>query len=238
MFIIQHKPLYLINEKIFNMSYPKITTIDELLSLDEGIAFDLDETCSWTVYHWIEKMQDLFGNPEQLTTLEMVNKYQYVQNVPYYQKPEVNDWINETLFSNELHAELPLMPGVKDYIYDINEIIPIKCYLTVRPESVVDGTREWLEKHQFPEATIFTKPDAIDRVEGNRWKANILQHSYPIIKGIVDDNQGLIKELPEDYQGTVFLFGHQSFNGSNGFTIPCQDWEKVYQEVKRIYSKS
>jgi hypothetical protein len=220
------------------MTFPKITTIDELLALDEGIAFDLDETCSWTVYHWVEEMQELFGNPEQLTTLEMVEKYQYVQNVPYYDTPEVNDWIEKMLTSNELQVELPLIPGVKDHIESIGQIIPVRCYLTIRPDTIVDGTREWLEKHQFPEAAIFAKPVSIDKLDGNRWKANILQQSYPIIKGIVDDNQGLVKELPDDYLGKVFLFGHESFNGKNDFTIPCKDWSTVYQEIKRVYVKS
>jgi hypothetical protein len=116
--------------------------------------------------------------------------------------------------------------------------MPIKCYLTLRPESVVDGTREWLKQHQFPDATVFAKPDHIDRLEGNKWKANILKQAYPTIKGIIDDNQGIIEELGKDYQGKLFLFGHKSSPNGASFVVPCQDWNKVYGEIKDIYNKS
>jgi hypothetical protein len=218
------------------MTYPKITSIEELLSLDQGIACDLDETCSWTVYHWIDLIKSEFGNPEQLTTLEMVGKYQYVQNVPYFNTAEVNEFIDGLLFSNELQTELPLIDSVNDYIHAVDEIIPIRCYLTIRPESVVEGTQEWLEKHQFPEATVFAKPDSIDRLEGNKWKANILKQAYPTIQGIIDDNQGIINELGKDYKGTLFLFGHELSPNGNKFVVPCKDWDRVYQGIKNKYS--
>jgi hypothetical protein len=220
------------------MQYQKITTIEELVDLGTGIACDLDETCSWTVYHYIDILKNKFGNPENLSTLDMVEKYQYVQSVPYYRTPEINEWIEEMIHSNELQPELPLIPNIQDYIHKVNKTMPIKCYLTLRPESVVDGTREWLKQHQFPDATVFAKPDHIDRLEGNKWKANILKQAYPTIKGIIDDNQGIIEELGKDYQGKLFLFGHKSSPNGASFVVPCQDWNKVYGEIKDIYNKS
>jgi len=38
-----------------------------------------DETLSWTIGYWIEEMQNKFGNPENLTVKEMVEKYRYTQ---------------------------------------------------------------------------------------------------------------------------------------------------------------
>ncbi len=217
------------------MEYPQITSVDELINLGPGICCDLDETCSLTISHWIDLIKKEFGNPEKLSTSRMIEKYQYVQSIPYYNTPEINEFIDELLFSNELQTVLPLMPTVKDYIHQVNEISPIICYLTIRPESVVQGTQEWLDKDQFPEAAVFAKPDHIDRLEGNKWKANILKQAYPNIKGIIDDNQGIIEHLGSDYQGTLFLFGHEFSPNGDKFVVPCKDWSVVYNEVKNKF---
>jgi len=57
-----------------------------------GLAVDIDETLSWTIGYWIEEMQNKFGNPENLTIKEMVEKYRYTQNVPYWQHEEALQW--------------------------------------------------------------------------------------------------------------------------------------------------
>lgn len=48
-----------------------------------GLAVDIDETLSWTLKYWVEKMAEKFGNPENLSVLEIIKKYRYSQNVPY-----------------------------------------------------------------------------------------------------------------------------------------------------------
>lgn len=45
----------------------------------KGIALDIDETLSWTIGYWVEKMQELFGNPENLTVRQLIEKYRYTQ---------------------------------------------------------------------------------------------------------------------------------------------------------------
>ncbi|MEK6938837.1 MAG: hypothetical protein AABX04_07395, partial [Nanoarchaeota archaeon] len=82
------------------MTFPQIRSIEELLlSKQHGLACDLDETCCDTVFYWITKMQKIFGNPENLVAEKMVEKYQYVQNVPYWQTPEAEAWVKEDLVS-------------------------------------------------------------------------------------------------------------------------------------------
>lgn len=220
------------------MTFPQVKSVEELLKLDgpAGLASDIDETLSWTIKNWVEEMQKLFGNPENLSPEEMIREYQYVQNVSYWRTPEVDAWVQEKAQSNQAQTNLPLIPEAEIYAPKVHQVIPINCYLTIRPDLVVEGTREWLTKHQFPDAPIFAIPSKIPRKYGNRWKAEILKKSYPLIRGIIDDNQGLIDKLGPDYPGTIFLFGHRSSLNSHKFVVPCSNWEAVYREVRVRYS--
>lgn len=71
-----------------------------LETLEKGIAVDIDETLSWTVGYWVEQMQEKFGNPEKLSIKEMIEKYRYTQNIPYWQSAEALKWIDENVFEN------------------------------------------------------------------------------------------------------------------------------------------
>ena len=109
--------------------------------IGKGLAVDIDETLSWTIGYWIEEMQHKFGNPENLTVKEMVEKYRYTQNVPYWQNVEALQWVDEKINSNETQENLPLIEGSSAYLNRINQIIPIVAYITIRPERVLEGTK-------------------------------------------------------------------------------------------------
>ena len=66
-----------------------------------GLGVDIDETLSWTVGHWAKEMQKLFGNPEGLSAKELVDKYSYTQNVPYWQSEEALKWMEEKRIAPE-----------------------------------------------------------------------------------------------------------------------------------------
>lgn len=196
-----------------------------------GIAVDIDETLSWTVGYWMEEMQKLFGNPENLTIEEMVNKYTYTQNVPYWQTKEALDWIEEKKHSNEVKRNLPLIANANTYLNKIDKILPIAVYLTIRPETVAKGTKEWLDKHNFPKAPIIFKPKDVSNKDAYGWKARVLEKLYPQINSVIDDNDLLIKELNKNYKGKIFLYDHDKVNSSLN-VIACKDWDKVYKEIK------
>jgi len=202
-----------------------------------GLAVDIDETLSWTIGYWIEKMQARFGNPEKLTVKEMAEKYRYTQNIPYWQHDEVLQWVDEKINSNETQENLPLVEGSSAYLNRINQIIPIAAYLTIRPERVLEGTRTWLTKHNFPPAPVICRPNELVHNNGNEWKAKILEELYPKILGIIDDNAKLLQFLSSGYQGRVFLYEH---NDNLGFpcAVACKDWLTVYQEVKKYLKTS
>ncbi len=200
-----------------------------------GLAVDIDETLSWTIGYWIEEMQNKFGNPENLTVKEMAEKYRYTQNVPYWQHAEVLEWIDEKINSNETQEDLPLIEGSSAYLNRINQIIPVAAYITIRPERVLEGTNNWLKKHNFPIAPVICRPNELAHSNGNEWKAKVLEELYPKVLGIIDDNAKLLQFLSPEYKGRVFLYDHHDNLGFS-FAVACKDWLKVYKEVKKYIS--
>jgi 5'(3')-deoxyribonucleotidase len=200
----------------------------------KGLAVDIDETLSWTIGYWITELQRMFGNPENLTVKEMIEKYRYTQNIPYYQKSEILEWIDQKINSNETQESLPLIEGSSAYLKKINKIIPIVSYITIRPERVKEGTKNWLSKHNFPLAPVICRPNELVNSNGHKWKAEVLKKLYPQVLGIIDDNAKLLEFLSPNYQGTVFLYDHHD-NLNFPFAIACQNWLDVYQEVKKFY---
>jgi len=201
-----------------------------------GLAVDIDETLSWTVGHWIKLMQEKFGNPENLTANEIAEKYRYVQNIPYWKSEEAYNLIHELVHSDEVQGELPLIENSNLYLNKINRIIPIAAYITVRPESIILSTQKWLEKNNFPKAPIICRPMTVQHQDGSKWKAGVLQKLYPKVVGIIDDNAKLLEFLDENYQGIVFLYDHHTIE-SKTKVIPCKQWSKVYEEVKKYFSE-
>ena len=198
----------------------------------KGLALDIDETLSWTISYWVEKLQDKFGNPENLSVQEITEKYRFTQNVPYWQTKEALDWMEKARKSNEIQEILPLIEGSNKVVDKINKIIPIAAYVTIRSESVIPGTRKWLNKHGFPDAPVIAKPELISIEKGSKWKAQALKYLYPQIIGIIDDNPSIIDYLGEDYKGYVFLYDNIDHPKISRAIIPCKTWEDVYIKVR------
>lgn len=201
-----------------------------------GIAVDIDETLAWTVGRMTELMMKEFGNPEGLSVKAMVEKYRYVQGVPYWNHAAAMDWIKSHNYSDEAQKELPLIDGANDALAEINKIIPIAAYVTARPESVLAGTKHWLKKHAFPEAPIICKPAEAYLEDNNEWKARLLQGLYPEIVGIIDDNPRLLDFLFPGYQGYVFIYDHKDQERRPDRVAFCLDWPQVIQAVRKSIS--
>lgn len=202
-----------------------------------GLVLDIDETLSWTIGHWIERMQIEFGNPENLSIPEMIKKYRYTQNVPYWKTDEALQWMENAKNDNELHEVLPLIHESNTIANKINEIMPIVGYLTIRPRNVVSGTKKWLDKHGFPQVGILALPLDIPSEQGNKWKAEVLEFLYPEVLGIVDDNPSVVKSLSENYKGTIFLYDNETTDNKNLDIIPCKRWADVYGKVRDEVNK-
>lgn len=204
---------------------------------DTGIALDIDETLSWTIWYWVEQMQKKFWNPEWLSVEEVVKKYRYTQNVPYRQTNKAKEWIKEKIQSNDLQKELPVIEWAKEYVTKIHEIIPIVAYITVRPEVVYEWTRFWLKKNSFPDAPIIMKPNTINKEEWNNRKGQVLKKLYPKVLGIIDDNPWLAKSI-EDYGWKIILYDNENLDGDKKNVRFCRTRDSTYYEVKKLFWKN
>jgi 5'(3')-deoxyribonucleotidase len=209
--------------------------IDDLpLIEEEGIALDIDETLSWTLGHWVREMQERFGNPEGLSVEELIAKYRYTQNVPYWKSPEVDAWVDEQLTNDDLQTRLPVIDGAIEGVARLVEIVPVNAYITIRPNSVDRGTKTWLDEKGFPEAHLISRPESIPFVHGHQWKARTLERLYPGVQGIVDDNAAVLHYLSSDYKGTIFLYDTEVAE-PDPRVIACRDWDAVYRAVRRTF---
>jgi len=202
----------------------------------EGLALDIDETLSATLPLWFKLMQEKFGNPENLSTKEMIAKYKYFKNVPYWQNDQIKDFAQELRDSNEIQTQLEVLKEADKYIQKLIQICPITAYITARPQSIVPGTQKWLDMHNFPKAPIIAKPEYIMLEKVNVWKAEVLDFLYPQVLGIIDDNADILNFINKDYKGFIFLYNNlpQEIQTSQKNVIVCPDWESVLAQVKDI----
>jgi hypothetical protein len=212
-----------------------ITVLDYNLTdkMIPGLAIDIDETLSWTIGYWVGTMQKLFGNPENLSQNQLIAKYRYTQNVPYWQTKEAEAWMEEQRFSNELQTKLPLIDGANTYLTKISKIIPISAYTTTRPDKVKDGTQKWLEQNNFPKAEIICRPSELPFNKGDEWKAKFIKENNSRFIGVIDDKPQIAELLGEEYNGTIFLYEHANVNNQSN-VISCKDWKTIYEKVKEM----
>jgi len=123
-------------------------------------------------------------------------------------------------------------------VQKINQIIPIVAYVTARPKTIKDVTKQWLKKYNFPHAPIIMSPDSI-KIEGrSEWKAKVIETLFPEVVGIIDDNPEFLGFLSKDYQGTIFLYDNVEFEKSLSHIIPCPTWDGVYKEVRQRFENT
>lgn len=200
-----------------------------------GIAIDIDETISFTVEYWVKELSKKFGNPQNLSAREIFRRYRLIQNFPQWQTKEAQDWMHNARNSNEIQRNLPLIKNANHAVNKLTKIIPIACYLTVRPKSVIEGTGHWLDKHNFPKAEIIARPKNLPYEQGTKWKAELLAKMYPQIIGIVDDNLGLVSYLPKSYKGIIFLYDVALLSFKSKNIIACPTWRDVLKAAAKVF---
>lgn len=207
------------------------------LEEDLGLALDIDDTLSATNFYWMRQMQERFGNPENLTVPQIMVRYRFTYDVPWWQTADITEWCEAQRTSNEVQECLPPIENACIAVRKINSMIPIRLYLTTRPTIVVDSTRRWLTKHGFPLAPVIARPPTISHREGNVWKARMLCELYPRIGAIIDDNPFLVNHLPATYNGVVFLYGNAQSPREDIAVVPCPDWQDVQVAVTQWHTE-
>ena len=197
-----------------------------------GLALDIDETLSNTTETWLKFFFERYGNPENLTTHQFVQKYLYIENAPYYKTPEMKKILIDLFHTPSAYEDLGLMENCQEIVSQINQIIPVVAYITMRPESVKESTKKWLERHNFPKAQIVTRPDNLPHEQQTDWKAAVVEKLYPNIVGIVDDNHNFIEKLSIGYKGKIFLYNNnKKLNRPDLNIISCPTWTAVLDKI-------
>lgn len=200
-----------------------------------GLAIDIDETLSFTLKYWFKKMAQKFGNPEKLTTAELIKKYRYAQYVPYWQTEAAQKWVVEQVYSNKVQTNLEVIGEADKYVPIADKIKPIVVYLTVRPEEVNQGTETWLLKHSFPKAPIIARPSHIHHKDGHKWKAEVLTELFPEVCGLIDDNDQILQYLTPQYLGQLFFYSRTTCQSTSLNVHCCPTWPDVIKKLKDIY---
>ncbi|MBU0660707.1 hypothetical protein KKG22_00840 [Patescibacteria group bacterium] len=200
----------------------------------KGLALDIDETLSRTGRAWASEFYRTFTNPEGVTEEEYYNKYYANSILPEWFTQEMHAWVEERRCSSEYQKTLPLIEGAIETVKKIQDIVPITAYITARPTSTEQGTKAWLDIHGFPKASLITKPETIHWQDGPKWKAQVLEHLYPSVVGIVDDNPSMLQYLSHEYQGQVFVFDHEEAD-LHPQAQTCAHWDMVYMQIQRHF---
>ncbi|MFH0701028.1 MAG: hypothetical protein V2A62_01170 [Candidatus Woesearchaeota archaeon] len=191
---------------------------------ESGWAIDLDETLAKTNLFWTKHHLRAYGSPEGLNAEEIIKKYRFVKEVPYWKIKEAEQWVDAHIDSNEAKLEIPV---IEEAIVVMREI-PVACYLTNRTENTIDGTRRWLKRYGFPEREILASNN------GMEWKARRLEEMFPQVNGIIDDNEELLLHLNPKYMGRILLYSHSEPIRSGLNLIICPTWEEVRRETQRL----
>lgn len=201
-----------------------------------GIALDIDDTLSWTCREWAEILHQEFGNPEHLSKDEFVKKYRLIQNAHYFQRDDVHARCIQFCYDEAHYKELPVIEDALPALHEITRTIPIGAYLTARPECLRDATEAWLMQHSFPSAPVIMNPHEFSHGITATWKSKTLEERYPHIVGIIDDNPSICKGISDEYQGTVFLYGHGDADVPHARAVACGDWSDVVEKVREFYT--
>lgn len=205
-----------------------------------GIALDIDETLADSMTHWFTALYK-FSSPEGMDLQEIMKKFRFAEHVPEWKTEEAFAYMEELTHSEEFNETAPLIEDSNHTVNKVNKIIPVVAYITARPEAVEAGTKRWLMKHGFPDATLITRSGNIELsdkepLQRNSWKAEVLNYLYPEVLGIIDDNHVLAYELQKlNYKGTLYLYGNETdeFKDFKN-VIVCPTWE----EVLKVFTKN
>lgn len=196
-----------------------------------GIALDIDDTLSQTAEYCLDQLTKRFGNPANLSLPQIRAQYGMFQHVPQWNNPTAHDFMEELNNSPENLKNFPLLDGVHEALQQLQEKLPIACYLTARSEIMAGHTQEWLDRHGFPAAELICRPNEVSVLEGSKWKAGVLYDLSPHVVGLVDDNVQFPVHLPTDYPGTVYLIGVETHSYAQKNVFACPTWADVIKII-------
>ena len=103
----------------------------------------------------------------------------------------------------------------------------------MRHPLVEQATKVWLQLNGFPAGDGTLGPADFPLEEKPLWKGGYIHAQYPELVGLIEDHPKVVESLPPDYQGTIFLYSHDSSPRDDLRVIPCPTWHDVEVAVQR-----
>ena len=203
-----------------------------------GLALDIDDTLSQTGWYCIEQLVRVHGNPGDLTSQELREQYaKLLTGTSAWPAETVAATHWHVVHSNEVQEGIPLIEYADEAVRSIDALVPVVAYVTARPVAVYEGTRNWLMRHRFPEASVVFRPPAIGVAERSAWKAKVLANLYPEVQGVVDDHAELAGQLAGlGYAGKVYLYDNGHCASDYAGMSDCGSWEDILEFVRRDFA--
>lgn len=201
------------------------------------IAVDIDETLCDTRRFWFSELSRLFGAPFHLSTAQLIESFEYTDRVPMWQTREAKAWLSEARCNSEIHRErLEPVVGALQGMLRISQHFDI-VYMTMRPDTIIEATRDWLDSQKFPRGEIVASPACLFDVERPAWKGRELLARHPGVVGLIDDHPDVIEAISPEYRGKVFLLGQEVAPRTDIDIVPCRDWPAVVEQVSRAFPR-
>ena len=201
------------------------------------LALDIDETICDTRRYWFTELSRRFGAPQGGSIDELIAHYEYTTTVPEWQTPAAKAWLSAARTNDRIHRELLApIPGAIEGARQLFERFDI-VYMTMRPDSIVTATREWIQSQGFPDGEVVASPSYLFDGERPAWKGRELMGRYPQVIGLVDDHPDVANNIPIGYQGKLFLLGQPSSPRSDVSVIPCADWAEVTRQIALAFPR-
>jgi hypothetical protein len=194
------------------------------------IALDIDDTLADSRGSYMKRLFEKYGAPEGMSLAGIVETFDELPRVPFWQKKEIIEWLEQESFSSDAQEKIDLIPGSIEGVKELLKIAEIVCYLTTRPTSAVAGTKIWLDRHGFPELPICNRDDIT--LNGYEWKSGELKRRYPEIDTIIDNSAELVPFL-DNYPGTFLLFSDKNLEISSPRVVQCRTWSDIVGAVKK-----
>ena len=123
-------------------------------------ALDIDDLLSHTAHDRFHELKELFGDP-WYDFADLKKHTERVNSV--WNDDNAQKRIIEKIFDNEYQKTISLFPESLESVTKLQRKNLFNCYITARPDAIIDGTQHRLEKNWFPDLPIIARPSTIPK---------------------------------------------------------------------------
>lgn len=197
-----------------------------------GLALDIDDTLAHTGYQYFCAMREIFGDP--WFPFEKFHHY-CARSTDAWVSDEANRRILEKVHDNDYQKSISLVPWALETVWQIHRSHPFSCYVTMRPQDVLQWTQEWLAKHGFPQLPIVARPLSVSKENEHIWKVWTLNELYQEwVTGVIDDQVKIIHQMAEyypDYQWVIHIIRPDTIIDSPMRHTISDSWEMLREKL-------